>query len=284
MKQSVMFSILLFAGHASGSGCRPGHSGGESASGATTSSGTDSGATTSVTSAAATTGSGTCDGGSSSDGCSVSCQDCPPGQKCTISDASGEASATCVPLPDKPKGEGELCASDGPPSQGIDDCDRGYACVGYPVFPDAKCVPFCTDSAMGVECSENARCGVVDGKPACIPICDPREAGKCPGACRPLDTVCPDCFPMVDSGTFACWFAPPVEVGIGFPCPIGECQETLYCGPSGRVPGCDKNTPCCTEYCNLDGPICPQGTTCTPVFKDGHAPNLLLTLGACLTP
>ena len=167
---------------------------------------------------------------------------------------------------------------------GDDDCDLGYTCVGYPLFLQSQCVVYCLDGEDMGECPGGSRCLVVEGKPTCAPVCDPRGDNECEGGCRPVDATCPGCFPMTSNGTFSCWFPPPTEYEAGFPCPFGECADSFFCAPPGRVLGCDEITPCCTQYCTLGDSSCPQGTTCVPVFDDGQAPESLSTLGACLTP
>jgi len=218
------------------------------------------------------------------DKCDIGCQNCPPGEKCVIAGDSGMSVAVCKPIPDDPKGEGEPCESLGDPADGLDDCDRGYACVGYPLLSSPSCVPLCKGGDGESQCSGDSRCLNVGDGPVCAAICDPRAENECEGGCRPVDQVCSHCFPMKATGTFSCWIAPPTQEGVGFACPFGECLETLFCAPPGRVPGCDEATPCCTEYCSVEAPSCPDETVCVPVYEVGQAPVLLETLGACLTP
>lgn len=277
MKTSIASQFLLIS--AFSLGCPPST---ETSSTASTSSGshetlapTTGGETTYVSGDCVTSSGG---GGE----CHVECQDCPTGSKCVILEDAGMASSECRPIPVDPKEPGENCVTFGMPGSGEDDCQRGSACVGFPLFSDARCLEFC--SLEGKCTNPSTRCVTSANGPLCVPVCDPRLPNNCEKGCRPVDLECPGCFPMTQNGTFSCWYSPPEENGFGFPCPLGECAAQYFCGPPGRVSGCDANTPCCTSYCAVDNPVCPDGMQCEAVFMAGQAPQGLENLGACLTP
>ena len=219
--------------------------------------------------------------------CDVGCQNCSATEKCVAFGEQGKEfdQTACRPLPEAPKAPGEGCTILVQPMSGMDDCQRGSTCVAFPLFANSQCLEFCKSDGDSLQCPDPAtRCVNLYGRAVCAPVCDPRKPGECDQDCRALNLECPGCFPFTDSGTFTCWYPPPEEIGAGFPCPFGECVETLFCGPPGRVPGCDEATPCCTPYCDLTNPNCSEGTDCQPVFEMGQAPQGLESLGACLTP
>ena len=219
--------------------------------------------------------------------CNVSCQNCSSDEKCVAFGEQGKefSRSECRPIPEVAKSPGERCTIVGDQMGGDDDCGRGSSCVAFPLFPDGHCLEFCGAVGDELGCSDpSQRCQNLFGKAVCVPVCDPRQPGECDFGCRAVDLGCPGCFPVKKSGVFTCWYPPPEENTVGFPCPFGECSETLFCGPPGRVPGCDETTPCCTTYCDLDNVSCPDGTQCQPIFVMEAAPQGLEDLGSCLTP
>ncbi len=280
MKHQSRFSVILLSIVVSA--CNPGPSGDTS----TTSTTTDT--TFSATAEGSDTTAAVCAGTTSAMGeCDVGCQNCPSEEKCVAFGEQGEGftQTSCRPIPETPKAPGEGCTILDQPLSGDDDCQRGSTCVSLPLFPSNQCLEFCSGTEDALACADaSKRCIDLSGMPVCAPVCDPRKSGECDYDCRAVNPECPGCFPMTDSGTFTCWYPPPEENGVGFPCPFGECWETLFCSPPGRVPGCDEGTPCCTPYCDLKEPSCPDGTECQPVFVMDQAPQGLESLGACLTP
>ena len=304
MKKSNQMSVLaLFMASWA---CSPGSSGHDGTTGTTNTTDTSGAAgttgTASTTGTAGTTGttgatetpptsSGTtvasCTEISGEGECDLGCQDCPDGEKCVVIEGRGDESdqIACRPLPEDPKAPGEGCTFLGEPVDN-DDCQRGSVCVDFPLSPEALCREFCKTEDGVLQCSdETTRCLDLGGKPVCATVCDPRELNECDYGCRAVDLNCFGCFPMSESGTFTCWYPPPEKNPVGLPCPFGECEDTLFCGPPGRVPGCDAATPCCTTYCDIDQPSCPdEGTQCEAIFVEGKSPQGLESLGACLTP
>ena len=285
MKHYVQIKMLIFV--VAMAGCNRGQGSGETENASGTSAGTNSVDT--VASMTDTSGTAAECPGTTADteSCNVGCQDCPASEKCVMfGDGQTFDQTACRPIPEDPRAAGENCAwsADDP---GGDDCEKGSVCVDFPLAPAARCLAYCQGAAGSWRCPDaSTRCIVLSGRPVCAPVCDPLNADACAWRCRATDLDCPGwgCFPMTDHGTLTCWYNPQEEIPKGEACTFNECADTLFCGPPGRVPGCDASTPCCTPYCDLKQPACDEGTACEAVFFSGQAPQGLEDLGACLTP
>lgn len=220
--------------------------------------------------------------------CSVWCQNCTEGQKCAAFGPAGEEiwnQAECKPIPNRPKATGEPCAVAGDSNSGDDDCDKGTACFGFPLSIPPQCYALCKGNPLNPSCADpNTRCANIAGLPLCVPICSPLGLQTCPKACLPTQWNCADCFPMTELDTFMCQEHSEGEP-YGQPCLAhAMCENSMFCSPPGRVPGCASDSRCCTPYCDLDAPTCPPGTVCNEVFGPGAAPDTLKNLGICLSP
>lgn len=177
--------------------------------------------------------------------CDLLAQDCPPDFKCVPDGWSG--ATRCAPLARDPAAVGELCGftDDG------DDCGPGAICWDFPVA-DPFCVALCVDG---------------DGCPAATD-CDPFDVvGLCLPACDPLASTCADdevCLQIVIGTRFVC-HPGSGHLGPGVGCFPTECQDGLACAavPCGLG---DGQPGCCTPYCDLTAPACPDELECAPAL------------------
>lgn len=215
--------------------------------------------------------------------CDPWAQDCPEGQKCTLD--GGFEDAHCVEVMPDPKGDGEPCSVFGEPLGGVDDCGFGLAC--YPIDPDTgqgTCVPICTAAGGSDGCADPAR--------FCWPICQSCYVGVCLDACDPRGDECPEgqvCAPesywlgflcIIDASGGAKQYGSECEY-------VNDCGAGLLCAPPDWVPGCASGSGCCTPYCDVTQPACPDaelGVECRAWYSEGQAPAGLEALGMCMLP
>ena len=211
--------------------------------------------------------------------CDIWNDDCPRGEKCTYwaNDGGSLLNATrCVPLDPQPVGPGEPCVAQG---QGFDDCAAGSVCWSSTRYPEGECVAFCVGSPEDPDCSDpGSVCHVSgDGLALCIPQCDPLDPQACPEgqACYPVDssTVCVSDASGEDGGIFE-----PCEY-------VNTCDPGSHCAAADTVGQCDAGaSSCCTPYCDLTAPSCPEGTQCVPLFDEGAGPPDSENVGSCGVP
>ncbi len=250
------------------------------------------GASTSSATGSTSLGSGTLDpwttGADTSEeepACSVTSNDCPSGNKCTVvSTPTGELEHVCVPLlgNDRP---GEACELE-PGGHGRDSCAAGSVCAGDP--PDTLCAGFCGPDGA---CAEEATCVHLrgdasgdEGLPLCLDECQPLQA-QCP-----LGWACTE-----DPGARRWYCAPRLngqEGGYGSTCDrlqLGLCAPGYAClvGPVLATEACGDTSTigCCAQLCDLDtDATCPgEGEECQPFYPDAPPPGLA-NLGVCALP
>ncbi len=213
--------------------------------------------------------------------CSVTEQDCPRGEKCNAWANDGGATwnaARCFPLDPDPDVVDEPCTFEGSHASGVDSCDIGSICLSLDVQRDRSlCVPYCVGPDDDLSCEDPTRVCQVSGsgiRPLCFPSCNPLDLSACPEG--------QSCMRIADS--FTCGFDASGPGGAAF----DACDSDTVCEPgsSCRAPdfvgACEPGTgSCCTPYCDLTAPACPEPTTCLPHFEDGTAPAGFEDLGAC---
>ena len=224
--------------------------------------------------------------GGETTGVSVECdifeQNCPEGEKCMpwANDGGAAWNATrCTPIDPDPAGLYEPCTVEGSGVSGIDSCELGMMC--WDVDPDTlvgTCIGLCTGSPNNPTCvDEGAYCRVKgDGSLAlCLPNCDPISPVPCPDGegCYPTDgyfTCIPDASGPKMGGLFeACEY-------------INACDPTLFCANPDFVGACEPGSAgCCTPYCDLSNPECPDPTSCFPFYDEGNIPPGLENVGVC---
>lgn len=213
--------------------------------------------------------------------CSVTEQDCPRGEKCNAwaNDGGNSWNATqCFPLDPNPDLVDETCTVEGSGVSGIDSCEVGAICLDVDSETnEGICIPYCVGSGSNVSCEDPTRVCLVSGngiRPLCPPNCDPLDVDTCPEG-----QVC------LESGSwFACVPHGSADAGQAFDtCEFGNaCDPGLFCGDAPQIGACAPEAArCCTPYCDLTAPACPEPTTCVPYFDEGQTPPGFDDLGLC---
>ncbi len=213
--------------------------------------------------------------------CNIWEDDCPEGHKCTVWAEDGGSTWTgskCVPLHPDPAGAGDPCTVEDFPASGLDNCEANAVCmVDDPKTLEGRCEPLCTGSADAPSCDDPARTCVINssGPFFCVLTCDPLNPDACPAdeGCYPGfdDPVCiPDASGPKQGAAFeTCEYT-------------NACDPGLLCANPAAVGACEEGGPgCCTPWCDLDAPACPEPTTCVPAYLEGNAPEGLESLGFC---
>ncbi|RMG93358.1 MAG: hypothetical protein D6705_18915, partial [Deltaproteobacteria bacterium] len=207
--------------------------------------------------------------------CDPWCQDCPEGEKCLpwASDGGNSFDATrCSPVAPNPKGPGEACTYPEGAYAGVDDCDAGLRCTF------GRCLEMCSGSPEEPLCSRfDAECDVCgDLFGVCEPWCHP--LGAADRQCMPGDhciyhrisdeDAVTDGLPhSAEDVKFVCVLVGNVS-GQGAPCMFpNACKDGFDCVDAALVPGCQSTAGCCTAWCSLAAPECPDGTVCTQVLE-----------------
>ncbi len=269
----------------------PSPDGTSSGSAETSSSSTADTSTTNITAGTSTESSGPgcsflgCDDpGPSPIECSTFEQDCPRGEKCNAwaNDGGNAWNATkCVPVaPDADRIDAP-CSVEIDPLSGIDSCERGAMCWFIEIDGDGNatgiCVPHCSGTGNAPTCEDpNRECKVnSEGVLAlCLPNCDPLSPEAClrGQGCYPTRnrfTCAPDASGEDGAIFDTCEF-------------INACDAGSTCLGADLVGLCDSAaTGCCTPYCDLNTPTCPDGTLCIPYFERGSVPPGYEDVGVC---
>jgi len=210
-------------------------------------------------------------------GCSVFEQDCAPGEKCNIwaNDGGNVWNATrCVPLDRAPGGPDDPCTVEGSGVSGIDSCDIGAVCWDVDRLTlEGTCVSFCTGSESAPICQGGLTCTAGNLIYLCLPTCDPLVQNCIDGeACYVLEDTT-ECAPVASD-----------EGGAVFDtCSVpNACELGLNCTDAAVVGLCDEGAEaCCTPFCDLQSPTCPEGTQCTSAFAEGMVPPGYEDVGVC---
>lgn len=224
--------------------------------------------------------------------CDLWCPMCGKGQKCVpVAVGSGGYDSTlCSVLKPVLKGVGEVCYMNSV-AEGDDDCDEGLVCLGWDLeTKQGVCAPLCQGSSSAPVCVNASQRCVIGSEgvlPLCLDVCDPLTQENCDGfhSCYAVDSVCPECFPMVETGTFACLLDSGGESDEKSPCGHDQrmCKPGLFCALESLVPGCPVGSEgCCTPYCNVNLPSCSGETVCTNIFEESAGPKGMGHIGACI--
>jgi hypothetical protein len=224
--------------------------------------------------------------GANGEGCDIFSQDCPgPHQKCALfaNDGSSTPNAThCVGIFDEPAKKGEPCWTANTSDSGltgIDSCDFGLMC--WDVDPETGiglCLALCEGDEGHPTCFDPDE-ACASKMPVCFPRCRPLE-GNCPAGCG--------CYPVGDMLT--CSPDASGDMGAyGDPCEFTNvCDPGNVCAGAEAVPSCpDGSAGCCTEFCDLTAPDCPEaelGVECLPWYEEGAAGAGYENLGVCVLP
>jgi len=210
--------------------------------------------------------------------CDIFGDDCGPGEKCTAWASNGGSSwnaTKCVPVAANPDPIGAPCTAEGGGVSGIDSCAKGAMCWGVDENGMGTCVEQCTCSEDNPICATpNSNCTISnDGVLAlCLPSCDPLDANACAGG-----DVC-----ISSGGLFQCVLDASGDAGgPGDPCQFANaCDPGLLCGANNGT--CD-GPGCCTPFCDLTAPVCPDGLECLAFYEEGQAPQCFEDVGVCFT-
>ncbi|MGH1345957.1 MAG: hypothetical protein ACRBN8_30615 [Nannocystales bacterium] len=219
-------------------------------------------------------------------GVSVECdifeQNCPDGEKCMpwANDGGSAWNATrCTPVDADPDGLYEPCTAEGSGLSGIDSCELGMMC--WSVDPETlvgSCIGMCTGSVNAPTCvDETAYCSVNgDGVVAlCLPSCDPLGKEPC--------SLGEGCYP--NSYSFTCLpdASGPKMGGLFEGCEYtNACDPPMMCANPDFVGACEGGAGgCCTPYCDVASPECPEPTSCFSFYEKGTAPPGFENVGIC---
>ncbi|MEM6291502.1 MAG: hypothetical protein AAGA54_09565 [Myxococcota bacterium] len=221
------------------------------------------------------------DAGSSNVACSTWLEDCPAGEKCMpyANDGGNAWNATrCVPVASEPDAVGESCTVEESGVSGFDSCEQHAMC--WNIDRDTNvgtCRAFCIGNPSNPSCAQagHACLSSADGfTPLCIPQCDPLQQDCGPQlACYPVEygyTCAPDASgPELGSDLSPCEFINACDAGL-------ICAGLEVCGP--------ESSSCCTPYCDLTNPDCPDGRLCQPIFESLDVPLGTEDVGFCGDP
>lgn len=210
--------------------------------------------------------------------CDIFGDDCGPGEKCNAwaNDGGGSWNATgCFPAGTDPIGA--PCTVEGSGVSGIDSCVKGAMC--WDVDTDTGmgvCVEQCTCSLDNPVCTTpNTTCTISNNAALviCLPVCDPLDKGACADG-----DVC-----VASDNLFICVLDASGDAGgANDPCEyVNACDPGFLCTNSGVDCG---GSGCCTPYCDLESPQCPNGSECMPYYSPGDAPKCFEDIGICFTP
>lgn len=194
---------------------------------------------------------------------------CSSGQKCTAIVTGGAVSYTCATAPG---GLGPSEACNASPSDGIDECPAGYACLADEAEA-ALCAPLCQAHA---DCTQ-ALC--VAARETGIPYCA--------NDCSPFESPCPTPLQCRRNGDrFSCLFLGIGDVGgEGEGCDVTDdagCGAGMVCLPGALLPGCAHDN-CCASVCDTsEADPCQTPATCLPILQN-PAPGFE-SIGACFVP
>jgi hypothetical protein len=194
---------------------------------------------------------------------------CPMGQKCTAILSGGLVAYTCAAAPGG-LGPDESCMAS--PSDGIDGCPSGYACLA-----DEAGAGLCSSLCEGDgDCDQGV----------CL-LARETDIPYCADDCLPFAASCPAPLQCRRNGNrFSCSFLAIDDVGsVGEPCAITDdagCAPGLVCLPGGVIPDCTHDN-CCTSVCDTaDANPCIAPASCLPLLQ-GAAPGFE-SIGACYVP
>ena len=194
---------------------------------------------------------------------------CVSGQKCTAIVTAEGVEYTCAAAPGG-LGPSEACSAS--PSDGIDGCPAGYACLADEIGA-GLCAPLCESNG---DCTQA--------------ICTPaRESDVpyCADDCTPFSSPCPVPLACRRNGDrFSCLFLAEGDVGgPGDACGVTDdagCAPGLVCLPGALIPDC-TNDNCCATVCDTtDADPCIAPASCLSILES-PAPGFE-TIGACFVP
>lgn len=194
---------------------------------------------------------------------------CPSGQKCTAIVTDQAVAYTCVPVTGG-LGPQEACVAS--PSDGVDECPAGYACLADEAEA-GLCAPLCEGNG---DCTQAL----------CMPARE-TDIPYCADDCSPFESPCPSPLQCRRNGDrFSCLFLGLDDVGgPGAGCGItgdAGCAPGLVCLQGALIPGCTTDN-CCTTVCDTtEADPCDTPASCLPILES-PAPGFE-SIGACYVP
>jgi hypothetical protein len=194
---------------------------------------------------------------------------CAAGQKCTAIVTVEGVEYTCAAAPGG-LGPQEACGAS--PSDGVDGCPAGYACLADEAEA-GLCAPLCEGNG---DCTQAL----------CVPARE-TDIPYCADDCSPFSSPCPTPLSCRRNGDrFSCLFLGLGDVGgPGEACAIAGdagCAPGLVCLPGALIPDCTSDN-CCSSVCDTtDADPCQAPASCLPIIES-PAPGFE-SIGACFVP
>lgn len=194
--------------------------------------------------------------------CTVFDQLCGEGEVCKPVGFDGAptwAGPACRPVPDGPlAASGEPCSMMENRLSGLDDCVDTAMCLGVdPVTLEGTCAPYCSS----VIACEDPMQTCFEGNAGFVPVCL--------DSCSPLLSDCPDgfgCYPGTGDDFVCQRYEEPLYVDMFTEHPA--CAPGSFMVPVEGPALCNGDGPCCTSFCDLSSPDCPNAVACVPFFGD----------------
>ncbi|HLT39842.1 MAG TPA: hypothetical protein VK034_26350, partial [Enhygromyxa sp.] len=209
--------------------------------------------------------------------CEPLAQDCYPTHKCVPYSTQPNSplfdANKCMPIiGDKQWGEPCTLSSF---QEAQDECDGQGFCWNLKWMQGqlhGTCVPFCFGTPQNLVCPLGWGCMFSGAVALCGHKCDPLLQ-DCSGE--------QGCY--WNGQNFQCASISNPGMGSQQSCDeVNECLPGLGCVDKALVPGCvGPDDSCCTPWCSLQAPDCPDSLECVPFF-DGEVPDLLADVGVCL--
>ena len=134
-----------------------------------------------------------------------------------------------------------------------------------PETGNGVCTPHCVGSPDAPSCDDPNRVCSINGDGVltlCLPTCDPLTDTCDDGqGCYPFDLVffcAPDASGKGGGPFESCEF-------------VNGCDPGTVCVPGDAATACDSGA-CCSPYCNLEAPDCPDPMVCFPWYEEGTLP------------
>lgn len=258
--------------------------------------GSDTGSSTGDASTFGTSTSSGSDGPAVSE-CDPFGEPCADGLKCMPYDQAPVTKMWdtngCFPVSVNAALPGSACTVYESAVDGIDSCAVGSMCMPAD-FEDlaagGTCLAFCEGSREAPSCASPEQ--------TCI-IANEGVLNLCLEMCDPVMQNCADgegCYLNPTDNKFFCFqqdeHAATVPSGFADACgTLNFCDPGLQCDEATKVPGCESEEYCCTEFCDLSEPNADEacsgyegGQRCLPHFGDGQAPPGFEDIGLCANP
>ncbi len=210
--------------------------------------------------------------------------DCGCGYRCTVyvedenDNDNPWGNSGCFPVDPDPVGLGDPCIHEDFSWSGRDNCPPGSMCEDWDRDGQGVCREFCEEGNPDYACTEENA----------VPYSGCQKCGcVCQVSCDPLGSDCAEGEGCYIAGAIGLCAPDASGEGGGFAesCEfINGCDAGSMCVSPDVVPGCpDGSAGCCTVFCDVADPQCPDGTVCELIW-DEPAARPLADLGICVDP